>query len=262
MRVTAPVTDYIRASVMSVRGDLAVRGALVPERLPAGADKTYFQGKGAGVIPAYDVQMPPLLTHGDLLTQGATVPVRIGTSTYGGVLTTRGAGNTAFYFPLFQLLTTRGDLWVRGVTNPQRLAAGALDTYLKAQGAGLLPIYEKLHLKDTGVKVDSNTRSTSGNQSITGVGFKPSAVVFIASESNINNLNWSIGFCDNLLNAWSINQYDNGTKIANNNFLAQIRIDVANYLRAVVDSMDSDGFTITWTLGGSCQAYFIYLCLP
>lgn len=55
MRVYSPVTDYIRRSLISTTGDLVVRGAAIPERLPAGADGTFFKGKGAGVIPAYEV---------------------------------------------------------------------------------------------------------------------------------------------------------------------------------------------------------------
>lgn len=53
MRITAPITDYIPQSILTTLGDLAVRGAVIPERLAAGADGTFLKGKGAGVLPAY-----------------------------------------------------------------------------------------------------------------------------------------------------------------------------------------------------------------
>ncbi|MBA7570544.1 hypothetical protein ES708_12296 [subsurface metagenome] len=54
MRVSAPVTDYIRASTMNTKGDLVVRGDLVPERLTAGLVDTYLKAQGAGELPIYE----------------------------------------------------------------------------------------------------------------------------------------------------------------------------------------------------------------
>ena len=71
MRVSAPVTDYIRASTMNTKGDLVVRGDLVPERLTAGLVNTFFRGKGAGEIPAYENLGEVLDTY--LKAQGAGV---------------------------------------------------------------------------------------------------------------------------------------------------------------------------------------------
>ncbi len=262
MRVTAPVTDYIRASVMSVRGDLAVRGALVPERLAAGADKTYLQGKGAGVIPAYDNQMPPLTTKGDLIVQGTLAPGRIPTTTNGKVLYSPGAGLVPGYRSLFNLLTTQGDIWIWGASGTQRLAAGALDTYFKAQGAGNLPIYEKLALRDTGVKIGNGTRNSAGNQVITGVGFRSSIILFLAIYTVLENPIMSWG-CDDGITHQCIRLVPtaNYTGLVTTHSISLWRTAGTNLLGSV-SALGADGFTITWALNGSASCEFIYICLP
>ncbi len=262
MRVTAPVTDYIRASVMSVRGDLAVRGLLVPERLAAGADKTYFQGKGAGVIPAYSLQMPPLVNTGDLLVRGGAVPQRLAVGAVGTVLTGAGAGALPLYKSLFNWLTTRGDIWIRGAAAVQKLAAGALNTYFKSQGAGNLPIYEKLALRDTGVKIGSGTRNSAGDQVITGIGYRPSIIIFFAVDSLSSNVNLSWGF-DNGTEHYCTNITEHGANVGSN-FSKSLYLSssMTGTLTGYVSALGSDGFTITWTLGATMSCIFIYLCLP
>lgn len=47
------ITDYIRRSILTTRGDLVVRGVALPERLAAGVLNSVLKGQGAGVIPAY-----------------------------------------------------------------------------------------------------------------------------------------------------------------------------------------------------------------
>ena len=262
MRVTAPVTDYIRASVMSVRGDLAVRGALVPERLPAGAYGSYFQGKGAGILPAYDKQMPPLSVYGDLIMQGAVVPQSRPSVATGKVLTSHGIAANVYYEDLFNLLTTRGDIWVRGASWAQKLAAGALDTYLKAKGAGNLPIYEKLALRDTGFKIDRLVRSTGGVQVITGVGFKPSLIIILAVDGTPVNRNFSIGIVSETEGNYNIYFSDSGTEISDGGFAVNIFRTVANILSGMITAFSADGFTMTWSLTGTVDLFWIYVCIP
>ncbi len=262
MRVTAPITSYIGPTDMPIQGDLVVKGAALPQRLPAGADKTYFQGKGAGVIPAYGNQMPPLTTQGDIIMQGAAVPERLYISgTIGKVLTVT-AGSTPGWISLFNLLTTRGDLWVRGVANPQRLAAGLLDTYLKAQGSGNLPIYEKLALRDTGVKIGSAFRNSSGVQVITGVGFQPSLVIALARDGVVANINlsWGAGIVGS---NQCIFLQDNAAGVNNDNSnVVYIRRSGANYMFANISAVSSGGFSMSWTLTGAVSLEYIYICLP
>ena len=93
-------------------------------------------------------------------------------------------------------MNTQGDLAVRGAMAPQRLAAGALDTYLKAQGAGVIPIYEALALRDTGVDIAIDSRNAAGNQVITGVGFQASVIILLGVEGGVAHNSFSAGFDD------------------------------------------------------------------
>lgn len=54
MIITAPVTDYIRASILTANGDMVLRGAADPGRLAAGAANLFLKAQGAGVIPVYE----------------------------------------------------------------------------------------------------------------------------------------------------------------------------------------------------------------
>ena len=47
------ISDYIQRSILTTQGDLAVRGGVMPQRLPAGLLNTVLKGQGAGALPAY-----------------------------------------------------------------------------------------------------------------------------------------------------------------------------------------------------------------
>ncbi len=263
MRVTAPVTDYIRRSILTTRGDLAVRGAVVPERLPAGADKTYFQGKGAGVIPAYDNQMPPLTTQGDVLVRGAAVPERLPPAVDGQALTSFGAGVNPGYRPFYELLGTKGDMWFWGTTYLGKLTAGALDTYLKGQGAAEYPIYEKLALRDTGVKIGHGTVSAGGDQTITGVGYRCSTIIFFAVDSSGASLMLSIGVDNGTTRSCMYLRGDTQLYNILTNLSIFVRTSDSVYYTGVVNTINADGFVITWNkVGVPIDTKYSYLCLP
>ena len=196
MRVSAPVTDYIRASTMNTPGDLAVRGALVPERLATGAVNTFFRGQGAGVIPAYD---------------------------------------------------NLGEV---------------LDTYLKAQGVGVDPIFEKLALRDTGIKIGQTNRDSAGDQPVWGVGFMPSAIVFLANDGVTAQTNLSVGFDDGTVHM-VMSLYNNGAAVRfEASYSIFLQKDASNRLIAYVNALGADGFTIHWVLVGAQDVHLTYLCLP
>jgi len=160
------------------------------------------------------------------------------------------------------VLTTHGDIVERGAADPERLAAAAEDLYFKAQGAGATPIYEALHLIDTGVHQDDNTKSSAGEEVITGVGFQPSVVIFFASDSPSANMNRSWGF-GSLAHSGCIRCYDGQS---NNGYQASrciyIRRDVNNHIECYLSAVGADGFTLTWSLTGACTARYIFLALP
>lgn len=162
-------------------------------------------------------------------------------------------------------LATLGDFIVRGTSVPERLAAGVLDSYLKGQGAGTKPVYEKLALKDTGIKIGSNTRNTSGTQAITGVGFSPSVVIFVATQSGSSFRNWSVGF-DKNGERGCLAQHGNGvtnTVGTSYSILIQKTGSPPDFIRGYITAFGSDGFTITWDSFGTVPLVtFLYLCLP
>lgn len=56
MRLVHVVSDYIRRSILTTKGDLVVRGDSQPESLAAGDADTYLRGRGAGEIPIYALE--------------------------------------------------------------------------------------------------------------------------------------------------------------------------------------------------------------
>ena len=104
------------------------------------------------------------------------------------------------------------------------------------------------------LKIGSFTRdiSTAGSQAVTGVGFKPKAVIFLQCGSAA----WSspsIGF-DNVTSAMCLS-YQGGivsTQWVNytNRSIFVANNGISDY-SGLLASLDSDGFTITWTRTGT-----------
>lgn len=104
MQLTAPVTDYIRASMLTTRGDMVLRGVTVPERMARNAtwsflcsnvnpaypqwrslEQTaglYYKARGAGELPLFE---PLSLSDGGIWTG-------IGTRNAGGDQVIAGVG--------------------------------------------------------------------------------------------------------------------------------------------------------------------------
>ena len=125
------------------------------------------------------------------------------------------------------------------------IAAVAVGNYLKSAGVAALPAWGKMSLSDTGVKIVQHARTTSGNQVVTGIGFKPSLIILLRADGE----SWSIGF-------------DNGTShmcIYFDTFLNIYRTDLSqsiyngggtDYIEAKVSALSSDGFTLAyWETG-------------
>lgn len=114
-------------------------------------------------------------------------------------------------------------------------------------------LYEEL--KGESGKVGSFTRDTAlagGTQSIDGVGFRPSRVIFFLAEaSSTGEVSWGLDalttrFClvDNSGIAANGYGYYTSYSLADNEGVG------AAYLGKIT-SMDTDGFTITWTKQGA-----------
>ena len=55
MQIRPVVSDYIRRSLLTTRGDIIIRGAAAPERYPAGAAGRILSAHGAGIMPSWEV---------------------------------------------------------------------------------------------------------------------------------------------------------------------------------------------------------------
>lgn len=105
------------------------------------------------------------------------------------------------------------------------------------------------------VKVSSFTRNTataSGTQAVTGIGFKPRAVFFIAAQDSVVG-ELSFGFDDGVTPR-AVRDYFNVTPDAWETFgtySISILEGAGKEYEGNVDSFDSDGFTIDWTRTGA-----------
>lgn len=107
--------------------------------------------------------------------------------------------------------------------------------------------------------------SVTGAQAITGVGFKPSAVIFLANKAT-EALNTSWGVDDgSVSNALALFDYDatSHSSTNNNGSIKLVTLAGVTEATAYISSMDSDGFTLTWSKTGSptgnCQVKFLAL---
>jgi hypothetical protein len=93
--------------------------------------------------------------------------------------------------------------------------------------------------------------TASGNQAITGVGFEPTALLMISCKANVAgqmSFGWAVGTSEYTLR-------DSHDSIANAYYpVGGVLITLgatANRAEATLGSMDSDGFTLTWTKYGT-----------
>lgn len=111
------------------------------------------------------------------------------------------------------------------------------------------------------VIVGYNTRVASGEQEITGLGFKPKIVLFAASVIGGTYQVFSIGFDDGT-NHMSIDFFGTTVNVTpDQNFSVYVYRDADHYIYGRVTSLDADGFTMTWTQVGGSGCSFIYLAM-
>lgn len=173
-------------------------------------------------------------------------PASIGAQTLDATLTALAA-----------LTLTQGGLFTAtGADAPAVLAKGTANLKLFMNAGATAPEWA------AGVKIGTITRAMTadaGDVATTSVGFKPSAIIFLAglsttsisvgmSDATTNALVWYTGSTGGFGNAYCIIAYEDGTKLQT----------------AVVKTMDADGFTLTWSKTGtpsSANASIYYLAL-
>ncbi len=110
-----------------------------------------------------------------------------------------------------------------------------------------------------------NLADASGLQSITGVGFMPVLVFFLGIRYDVSSPEVSIGF-DDVSQHFGI---ANNHEISPNNW-AQLTVSALDFRQGIgnthdmkLNSLDADGFTVSWTKAGapSGNARIFYLAM-
>jgi len=105
------------------------------------------------------------------------------------------------------------------------------------------------------------TTTASGTQAITGVGFTPASCIFIAVQHGvIGELSWGM---DDGTNECVYDYYNTTADTYETSSTASIfdNHSSGNTYAGVVNSFDSDGFTIGWTKTGSPTGSLVVLYL-
>jgi len=116
------------------------------------------------------------------------------------------------------------------------------------------------------IKLGTFTRAmgaASGDVAYTGVGFKPTAIIFLAS---LANKGWSVGFDDGTVHC-ALFSYGTGpvlfTLVATSSIYV-VEDATPKSQGAIVKTLDADGFTLTWAIEGTpatANATVYYLAL-
>jgi len=159
------------------------------------------------------------------------------------------------------ILTTRGDLVMRGAAVPERLAGVALGQVLKSGGVGADLAWGVPSLGNMNFETGSITRSSSGAEVITGVGFQPSLVIFLFRDNATANVNIGTGF-DYLTKRICSYIGSDGTEVQTGSaFSIMVLRDGSNYITALISALGADGFTVTYSLTGTCASVTHWLAI-
>ena len=147
------------------------------------------------------------------------------------------------------ILTTAGDIGYASAANTlARLAKGATDTKLFMNATGTAPEWT------SGIKLGTFSRDTSiatGTQAVSGVGFKPSHIIFLANVGLITP-QVSIGFSNGVVNYLIADAYANTIGTWTNAAYALYLLQTAAiYYLGSITAIGADGFTVTWTKVGA-----------
>ena len=114
-------------------------------------------------------------------------------------------------------------------------------------------------LKSKIITASRDMTAASGNVAYTGVGFTPTAIIAFGVINS--SLSFYIGAADSAAAGQTVQQYGANT-LYNDPFLLELATSAGVSQTAVVSTYDADGFTLTWTKGGSPAGTgsLIFLC--
>jgi hypothetical protein len=121
----------------------------------------------------------------------------------------------------------------------------------------------------TSVYAGSGNRTTTegtGSESVTGVGFKPKAIIFLAWLGGVDKSGWSACFADGTNYAGMVHYYFTDTSnyrhqtVGSQLCLARSGASYDDTGEATLTSFDNDGFTVNWT-DVDVTTYYAYLLI-
>ena len=154
------------------------------------------------------------------------------------------SSNWAYDFQ--QKLTTAGDLTYATAAGVwDRLGIGTANQVLKTNAGATAP--EWVALASLVSKIKSETRlgnAAAGDVEYTGYGLQPKALLIFALQT----YGTSFGICDSALAELCMySDTVHGVWATGSFIIYQVVTANGNYHRAVVKSLDADGFTLTWS---------------
>ena len=186
------------------------------------------------------------------------------------MLTTSSSSITASYTsdPPTWILSKNG--WYDSSTGVQRYIGGSATDfsekwiYHEARNMrGLSGGLKDMILGGSGVKLGIFGKGTTADQVITGIGYKPSAFIFMGLDAGTTNMNWSLGF-DNSVSHNVFYFYDNFTGSDNSQSDSiYVRRTSTNFWIADVTELSTDGFTMKFSLAGAAfNIEIMYIAFP
>lgn len=181
------------------------------------------------------------------LASGAVTSAAI---TDGTIATADVADNSVTGGKLAMGSDAQGDVLYYNGTDWARLGAGTLGQVLQTQGASANPTWAA----PVRVAIGSFTRDTaaaSGSVAYTGIGFQPSVVMFFAStETADEEMSIGVDRASTEMVLYDGNAAGSDWSVTTGQ---SIQLEETPTSRQVgnIASLDSDGFTMSWTLAGS-----------
>lgn len=202
-----------------------------------------------------------LTTKGDMVVRGDSVPEKLAAPAASWWLVGNGLGAKPIWTAALGGAGTEGDLIVRASAICQRIAAVAVGKVLKSAGTTTIPVWGAPFIAGADVATGSYTYGATGDEIVSGLGFKPGLVGFFARDDTVPGLGWSVGF-------------DNGTEVieagANNDtgvvtvrLTSSISIQrtAGNVINGSISAIGGDGFTVSHNLAGTCVALICWFAI-
>ena len=143
-----------------------------------------------------------------------------------------------------------------GIINSAKIADGTIVS-ADINASAAIALTKLASNPTTTVYVGTLTRdmeAATGTVATTGVGFVPKALIFFAVDVNSTAYSWGFDDGTNSLTLYSYHYAVADTVTHSDTFSIYMRKSASLSQGAVVNSFDSDGFTLSWTRTGTTTA--------